>query len=134
MRLALFNSRQAKTSSSELARQSAGEEVIAQQDARFVVPADVDRVEVAADGSLVQHVVVDQRGRVDHFHRRGQEDVGRAKTRTGQPAQQQQGRPQAFAAQPEAVFDQVVDEGVFAPQLLAEDFFDLMKTRLNWGI
>ena len=99
--------------------------------AGLVVPTGVDRVEMAAHGRLVQHVVVDERGRVDHFHGRRQENVVRPKTAAGQPAQQQQGRPQPLATEAKAVFYQVVDEGGFAPQYLPEDLFDLMKPHLD---
>ena len=54
-----------------------GEKIVAQEHAGFVVPAGVDRVEMAAHGRLVQHVVMDERGRVDHLHGRRQEDVVR---------------------------------------------------------
>ena len=104
-----------------------GEKIIAQEHAGFVVPTGIDRVEMAAHGRLVQHVVVDQRGRVDHLHGRRQEDVVRAKTAAGQPAKQHQGRPQPLAAKAKSVLHQVVDERIPASQDLPEDFFDLVK-------
>ena len=58
-----------------------GEEVVAQQDGRLVAPLGVDRRGVAADHGLVEDVVVDERGRVDHLDDRRQHRVRRGQAR-----------------------------------------------------
>ena len=44
------------------------EQIVAQQHARFVVPACITRVQVTSQSCLVQNIIMDQRGGVDHFH------------------------------------------------------------------
>ncbi len=90
------------------------EQKIADQDTGFVVAAGVDRFAMAADGGLVQHVVVDQRGGVDHFHHGGQRDVFVLDLAQRLGRQQQQGRPQSLTPQTEGMLDQLIDERVVA--------------------
>ena len=51
------------------------EQEVADQHAGFVVAAGVDRFAMPAQAGFVQHVVVHQRGGVDHFDHGGQHDV-----------------------------------------------------------
>ena len=47
-----------------------GQQIVAQQHAGLVVPAGVDGVEMPPHRGLVEHVVVNQRGRMDQLDRR----------------------------------------------------------------
>ena len=62
-----------------------GVEIVAQQHARFVVPPGVDGFQMTPQRGLVEHVVVDERRGVDHFHDRGEHDMlaGRSARRRG---------------------------------------------------
>src|SRR5262249_9170695 len=53
------------------------EQEVTQEDADLVAPAGVDGGDVAADAGAVEHVVVDERGGVDHLDDGGQRVVGR---------------------------------------------------------
>ena len=75
-----------------------GEEEVAQQDAGLVVPAGVDGVFMAADGGFVEHVVVHERGGVDHLDDGGERDVLVAQGADRLAGQQQQGRAEPLAA------------------------------------
>ena len=99
----------------------AGKEVIAHQHAGLVVPQQVRRGPPAALGAFVHHVVMQERCRVDEFHRRGQMHrigpVVAAQLGCGQ----HQHRAQALAAR----FDQMRGDlgyarGVFAGHALAD--------------
>jgi hypothetical protein len=87
---------------------------IADQNAGLVVAAGIDRLTVASETCLVQHVVVHECRRVDHFHHGGQHDVVATDGSARLGRQQQQGRPQPLAAQSESVFHQAVDERIVA--------------------
>ena len=100
-----------------------GEQKVAHQDAGFVVVAGVDRFAVAAELGFVQHVVVDQRGRVDHFDHGGQGDVLVVGPAQGFGRQQQQGRPEPLSPQAEGVLDQLVDERIVARQFAPQQLF-----------
>ena len=111
-----------------------GEEEVAQEDAGFVVPAGVDGIDVAADGGFVEDVVVDERGGVDHFDDRGERDVVVAECADRLAGQQQQGRAEAFAGQPNAVANDGVGLGVVAVELFLEAGVDAAELGLDAGV
>ena len=51
---------------------------------------------MAANRGLVEHVVVDQRGRVDHFYGGRQEHVGRTKAAQAKPLSKTSAAADAF--------------------------------------
>ena len=104
-----------------------GEQVVAQENAGLVIPAGVDRVEMAADRGFVQDVVVDQRGGVDQLGDHRQGGVFGPDSATGRGRQQHQGRPEPLPAQPEAVLHQPVHEGIVAGKLPPQEGFDLVE-------
>ena len=69
---------------------------------------------------LVEHVVVNQRGRVDQLGGHGQGDVLRPEAAAGLGRQQHQRRPDTLPAQPETVLGQPVDERVIAGKFLLQ--------------
>lgn len=115
------------------ARQIEGmsEQVVTQEHAGFIAPTGVYRVEMPAHAGLIEHIVMDQRGRMDHFHDGCQHQVF-VLDRTGRLGRQQhQGGPQTFAPEAEAVLRQFVNVGDVASQLVAQDFLDLGKLLHN---
>ncbi len=104
-----------------------GEEVIAQQDRRLVSPLGVDRRGMAADHRLVEHVVVNQRRRVDHLDHRCQDRMALRDRPARPPRQQQQGWPQPLPLIVAAVIDQLLHERESAPKLVLEDPFGLCE-------
>ena len=111
-----------------------GKEVIAQEDAGFVVPAGIDRIHVPAEGGFVEHVVVDERGGVDHFHRGRQRQVVAMQPAAGLAREEHQGGPQPLSAEANAVFDQVVDEGMLVGEFFGDEGLDLVKLPLDGRI
>ena len=100
-------------------------EVIAQQHAGFIPPTGVDRGEMPPQARLVQNVVVDERGGMDHLHHGSQDQVVWRDRAAGLGREQHQGRPKTLAPQVEAVPGQLIDKRVLAAELAAQDFFDL---------
>ena len=98
-----------------------GEEVVAQQDGGLVAPLGVDRGGVAADQCLVEDVVVDERGRVDHLDDRRQDRVRGGERAARLAGKQQKRRPQPLAAEVGGVIDELLHEREPAPQLGRED-------------
>ncbi len=80
---------------------------------------------MAADLGVVQHVVVDERGGVNHLDDGGQRAVVGDDRADGFGGEQEQGRAKPFAAQAEGVPGQLVDERVGVPQFLLESGVDL---------
>jgi hypothetical protein len=75
------------------------EQVIAQDHRRLVAVQPVHRLAPTPDIGPVEHIVVHQRGHVDHFADGRERDVvARHRVRGGQAAGQHQRRPQHFAA------------------------------------
>ncbi len=105
--------------------ESVGKEVITQQYGRFVTPLGIDRGGVATDHGLIQDIVVNQSGRVDHLHDRGQDGMGRAERAAGPAAQEHERRPEALSLVTRAVVDQSLHEGKSAAELVLEDSFGL---------
>jgi hypothetical protein len=89
--------------------------------------SSVDRVEVPAERRLVEHVVVNQGGRVNHLHGGRQRQMLRLQRSDCPGRQQQQGRTQSLATQAEAVPGQPIDERIVAAKLLAEELLDLLE-------
>ena len=84
------------------------EQIIAEQHAGLHAPDGVDRGHPATYAGIVEHVVVDQRGRVDHLDHGPQDVMRRRHSAAGAGGQQQQHRPQPFAA---IVLDVIDDLG-----------------------
>ena len=80
-----------------------------------------------ADRGLVENVVVDQRGRVDHLDHRRQRQVLGPDAAASLGRQQHQGRPKPLPAQTKAVLGQPVDKGVVAGKLLPQQPLDRFK-------
>ena len=110
-----------------------GEQVVAQQNACLVVPAGVDRIEMPADDGLVQDVVVNQGGCVNQLHHRPQHEVLVPQWAAGLAGQQKQGRTEPLPPQTETMFNQLIDKGMIAAQLVVQDVFDLFKFRRQSG-
>src|SRR5262249_37072050 len=110
-----------------------GEQVVAQQDARLVAPAGVDGADVAADGGVVQNVVVHQGGGVDHLDDRPEGGVCGRDRPAGTGGQQQQGGAQALAA----VVGQVGHQGRHARAAVlqgpGQDALDLFQVVRDGG-
>ncbi len=64
-----------------------GEEIVAQQDGRLVAPLGIDGGGMPPDHGLIEHVVMHERGRVDHLHDGRQHGVGLGE-RAARPAGQ----------------------------------------------
>ena len=104
-----------------------GEEVVAQQDGGLVAPLGVDRGGMAPDHGLVEDVVVDERGRVNHLDDRRQDRMRGDERAARLAGKQQQRRPQPLAAEVRGVIDELLDEGEPAPQLGREDPLGLLE-------
>ena len=75
-----------------------GEEIVAHQHARLVVPEDVRGGAPAPLGALVDDVVVEERRGVDEFHRGGELDMVLARIAVEPRPGEGEHRPQALAA------------------------------------
>ena len=74
---------------------------------------------------MVEHVIVNERGRVDHLHDRRQHQVFAADRADGLGGQQHQGRPQPLAPQSKTVADELIHAGIVAPQFGAKNLLGL---------
>ena len=115
------------------ARQVEGvrEEIVAEQDARLVVPAGVDRGHMPANQGAVQHVVVDERRGVDHFHHGGEGVVRRRHSPASVGGEEQQRRPQTFAAVVMHMGDQGRDTRAPTRHAAGQDAFHLVEVPGN---
>ncbi len=77
--------------------EAAGEKVVAHEDGGFVVPQEVRRGAATAALAFVHHVVMQERGGVDEFHRRGQFDMVVAVIAADAGCGERQHGAQAFA-------------------------------------
>ena len=78
---------------------------------------------MAAQCSVVQHIVVDQGGCVDQLDRSGHHGVRRVKLAANFARQQHQRGPQSLSPEAKPMFRQTIDERVVAGQLIAKDAF-----------
>ena len=86
------------------------DQVVAEQHGRLVAAEVVDRRALAAQLGLVQHVVVHERGHVDHLDDgRDRRRARRSARRTALPASSTQRRPEHLPAEAADVLDQRVD-------------------------
>jgi hypothetical protein len=97
------------------------DEVVAEHHRRLVAAEVVDRGALAPQLRLVEHVVVDERGHVDHLDDGGERDVGVGEPPARAAAQQQQQRAEHLAAEAADVLHQHVDARQVARQFLGED-------------
>jgi len=104
-----------------------GKQIVAQQNTRFVVPTGVDRVQVPPQSRLVQHVVMDERGRMNHLDHRSQSRVFRRQIPAGSPRKQHQRRAKPLPPQSKTVLRQPIDERALAVQLPAHDPLGLFE-------
>ena len=82
---------------------------------------------MAAHAGVVEHVVVNQRGRVDHLDDGAENVMGRLDPAAGPGRQQQQHRPQPFAAIVVDVLDDLGDAGMLVLQNASQDALDLFQ-------
>ena len=108
-----------------------GEEVIAQEHARLVAPSGIDRLQMAAEIRLVQHVVVDQRRRVDQLQDRRRHEVIAIQAAGGQSGQEHQGRAEPLSAELEAVLRQSIDERKTAADFSPQEVLHLVQFLAN---
>ena len=99
------------------------EEIIAHQNRRLVSPLGVDGRGVPADEGFVENIIMNKRGGVNHFDDGGEDVMVGPDLAAGSGGEQNECRPQAFAAESGALIDQTADERKTACQLGVEDAF-----------
>ena len=85
------------------------EEIVAEQDRRLRAPFGVDRPAMASGARLVQDIVVDQRGGVDHLDRRRQADMLFADAAASPSRGEQQQRPEPLATERDRAIHEPLD-------------------------
>lgn len=101
------------------------EQVIAEEHARFVVPAGVHRGDVASRFGFVEHVVMHESGRVNHFDHGAEHAMCVVDRPGGGSGKQQQHGPQPLAAKVGDVGKDIGDVRILAFELLSKDLLDL---------
>ena len=110
------------------------EQVVAQEDGGFIAPLGVHGGGVPADNGLIEDVVVDEGGRVDHLDDGGQDGVGTCEVSAGAAGQEHEGRSETFAVEVGAMLDELLNERVSAMELVGEDLFGLVELGGDGGI
>ena len=103
---------------------------------RATSPCSSYRRAAAARARLIEHIVVHERGHVDHLADAGGQDVGlaqvaRGRSRAGEPAQDHQGGAEHLAPVAFDVGDELRDRGQVAVELLIESSRDAIEVRAH---
>jgi len=106
-----------------------GKQVIAEQNAGLHPPNRVDRCHTPAHLGAVEYIVVNECGRVDHLDHGTQDVMGRSDPAASASRQQQQHRPQPFAAIVMDVLDDLGDTRMFVLQNAGQDALDFFQVR-----
>ncbi len=101
-----------------------GDEIVAEKDGGLVAAKVIDGGAFSPQLGLVEDIVVDQRGHVNHFDNGGEDGVGISQFAAGFSSQEHEGGPEHFAAEAGDVANEVVDAGEVGGQLLGEELFD----------
>lgn len=108
------------------------EQIVAEQNGRFVTPFDVDRCGMASYHGLVENVVMHQTGRVDHFDDGGKLMMNGPDSAASPGRQQQENRPETLPLKACGVIDKLLNERHGTFQLGTVDFlagFEILGDR-----
>ena len=96
------------------------DQIVAQQDGRLVAAEVIDRSALSPELGFIEHIVVDERGHVDHLDDGGDDGVGVDQFAAGFSGQQDEHGAEHFSAESAHVADERVHAGEVGFQFLME--------------
>jgi hypothetical protein len=91
----------------------------------------VDGCAFAAKLGVIQHIIVDEGGHVDHFDDGGEDGVGVGEFAGGFAGEEDEEWAEHFSAESGNMFAECIDGGEFAVEFAVEEFLDGVQFRTD---